>query len=282
MDKNTSNKTFRIGGELYSCDKPQVMGIVNLTPDSFFAGSRALAPRAIQAQVEKHILEGAYLLDFGAYSTRSGAMDVTVEEELSRFMMAADIIRSFDGQVPFSIDTFHAQTVRRLYDKVGPFIVNDISAGHLDPDMHQTVAELGLPYIGMHMRGTPQTMMDDTVYESLIDEAIMYFARLIEEMKILGVADVFIDPGFGFSKSLEQNYELLAQLDRFSVLQRPMVVGLSRKSMIYKLLKSTPEHALNGTTSLHTVALLKGADIIRVHDVCEAVETIRIVQQLGL
>lgn len=282
MEKNTANKTFRIGEELYRCDTPMIMGIVNLTPDSFFAGSRSQAPRDIQKKVEQHLLDGADILDFGAYSTRPGAMDVTVDEELYRFQMAAGVIDSFDGQVPFSVDTFRAETVRRLYDMVGPFIVNDISGGQIDPDMFRTVAELRLPYIGMHMRGTPQTMMDDTHYGSLIDECIQYFARMVEDLKALGVADIFIDPGFGFSKTLEQNYELLAQLDRFAVLQRPVVVGLSRKSMIYKLLATQPENALNGTTALHTVALLKGADILRVHDAKEAAETLRLVRQLGL
>lgn len=282
MDKNTANKTYRFGGELYHCDKPIIMGIVNLTPDSFFAGSRSQAPRDIQKKVEQLVLDGADILDFGAYSTRPGAMDVTIEEELYRFQMATDVIDSFDGQFPFSVDTYRSEVVRRLYDQVGPFIVNDISGGQFDPDMFSTVAELGLPYIGMHLRGTPQTMMDDTHYESLIDECILYFARMIDELTSMGVADIFIDPGFGFSKTLEQNYELLSQLDRFASLQRPIVVGLSRKSMIYRLLNTTPEHALNGTTALHTIALLKGADILRVHDVNEAAETLRLVGQMNL
>lgn len=283
MDKNTANKTYRFAGQLYDCNKPKVMGIINLTPDSFFSGSRSQAPYEIEKQAERHLLDGADILDFGAFSTRPGAMDVPIEEELSRLMMATDVIKSFDGQLPFSVDTFRSETVRRLFDKIGPFIVNDISGGHLDPDMYRTVTELALPYIGMHMRGTPQTMMEDTNYESpMVDECIQYFARMIEDLKALGAADIFIDPGFGFSKTMEQNYELLSQLDRLAILQKPIVVGISRKSMIYRLLGTTPEDALNGTTALHAVALIKGADILRVHDVKEAVETVRLIGQMYL
>lgn len=279
---NNIHKTFNIGGKLYDCQTPLVMGIINLTPDSFFSGSRAQSMQEIAAQAKACVAQGADMLDFGAYSTRPGADNISAEDEIARFRDALPIMQELSAELPISIDTFRSSTVRHLSDKLGHFIVNDISAGHLDPQMYATVAELKLPYIGMHMRGTPQTMQNHTQYSSLIGECIMYFTKLIADLSHIGVADIFIDPGFGFSKTLEQNYELLDNLDRFAVLQRPIVVGLSRKSMIYKLLKCSPEEALIGTTAAHTIALLKGADILRVHDVREAKETVQIVRQMLL
>lgn len=275
-----STKHYRIGGKLYSCEQPQVMGIVNLTPDSFFSGSRAQTQKEIEAQVDKHLSEGADMLDFGAYSTRPGAEAISAEEELNRLQIAFPLINKYKKHVPVSIDSFRSQVIQESFDEIGHFMVNDISGGHIDPEMYRTVSRLGLPYIGMHMRGTPQTMMENTEYISLVDDMVLYFAEMIEELKILGTADIIIDPGFGFSKTLGQNYQLMNELDKLSILDRPVLVGISRKSMIFKLLETDAIEALNGSTVLNTIAVMKGANILRVHDVKEAKEVVKLTNAL--
>lgn len=275
------SKQFNLGGKLYSCDQPLIMGIVNITPDSFFEGSRVQSEKEIADQIEKHLSEGADILDLGAYSSRPGATHISETEEIERLQSALPIIKSIAPNTPISIDTFRSSVVSAMFDQFGPFIVNDISGGHQDSSMYETVAKYKLPYIGMHMRGTPKTMQSLTDYDSLTNDIIRYFTKMIDELQKIGVGDIIIDPGFGFSKTLEQNYSLLSELDRFQVLNKPILVGVSRKSMIYKLLEVDPADALNGTTSLNTIALLKGANILRVHDVAPAKEVIRLTKALN-
>lgn len=274
------NRTINIKGELFSLDRPVVMGILNVTPDSFFAGSRKRTEAEIAVRIEEILAQGGDWIDIGGYSSRPDATPVTADEEMRRLELGLEILSRDYHSVPVSVDTFRADVARCCVEKYGVAMINDISAGELDPEMFRTVADLKVPYIMMHMRGTPQTMASLTDYTNLMDEIMLYFAEKVRQLCLMGVSDLILDPGFGFSKTLEQNYELMAHLREFGIFDLPILVGISRKRMIYQLLGGTPEESLNGTTALHTYALLNGADILRVHDVKEAVEAVRIVQKI--
>ena len=274
------NRTINIKGELFPLDRPVVMGILNVTPDSFFAGSRKRTEAEIAARIEEILAQGGNWIDIGGYSSRLDATPVTADEEMRRLELGLEILSRDYPSVPVSVDTFRADVARCCVEKYGVAMINDISAGELDPEMFRTVADLKVPYIMMHMRGTPQTMASLTDYTNLMDEIMLYFAEKVRQLRLMGVSDLILDPGFGFSKTLEQNYELMAHLREFGIFDLPILVGISRKRMIYQLLGGTPEESLNGTTALHTYALLNGADILRVHDVKEAVEAVRIVQKI--
>jgi dihydropteroate synthase len=260
---------------------PRVMTIVNVTPDSFYDGSRSFTEKEIEHHVARAIEEGADMLDVGGCSSRPNADDVAVDEEIARVGRAMKVIRRVCPEMEVSIDTFRAEVVRRIVAEWGACIVNDISAGELDPEMITTVARLGLPYVAMHMRGTPTTMQSMTDYSDIMEEVRTYFVQKISDLRKAGIEDIVIDPGFGFAKTLEQNYQLMNGLHRLGDLGAPMLVGISRKSMIYKLLNTTPAEALNGTTALHLEALRQGAKILRVHDTREAVEVVKIYNQLN-
>lgn len=256
------------------------MGIINVTPDSFFSGSRKTAITDILKSAEQMLSDGAAFLDVGGYSSRPGAEDISLDEEINRVVDPIKaIIKEFPNAI-ISIDTFRSEVARRAVDAEAA-IVNDISAGNLDEKMLSTVAELNIPYIAMHMRGTPQTMKELTEYDDLLLEVMKYFSAVLHDCNRLGIKDVIIDPGFGFAKTADQSFDLLNRLDHFHLLNRPILVGVSRKSMIYRTLNLTAEEALNGTTALNTVALFKGAAILRVHDVKEAVEAVKLVSKLN-
>lgn len=268
------NFSWNIGGKLFNIDSPKVMGIVNCTPDSFYSGSRKTTREAIQAQIEKHISEGADILDIGGYSSRPGAEDISEKEEIERIKIALEITKN-SSDIPVSIDTFRS-TVARFALENGAHIVNDISAGKLDENMFKTISEFKAPMILMHMKGRPQTMQNETNYSHLFQEVSLYFSQQIKAAREVGVIDLAIDLGFGFSKTIDQNFELFQQMSDFHLFDLPILVGVSRKSMIYKSLGVSAEEALNGTTALHMAALMKGAGILRVHDVEEAVETVKL------
>ena len=275
-----NSKTINIKGQLLSLDEPQVMGILNVTPDSFYAGSRKQTEAAIIDRIETILREGASIIYVGGYSSRPDAAEVSETEEMQRLEMALQPLLQHYPDVVVSVDTFRSSVARQCVEKYGVSMINDISGGELDERMFDTVAQLRVPYIMMHMRGTPQTMQQQTDYEDVTADLLKYFSQKLERLFRLGVNDVILDPGFGFSKTLTQNYELMRHLADVRIFGLPLLVGASRKSMIYKLLETTPEESLNGTTVLHTYALLQGADILRVHDVRAAKEAIRIVQQL--
>jgi dihydropteroate synthase len=256
------------------------MGILNVTPDSFYDKSRKQTYNGIKQRAGQILDEGASIIDIGAYSSRPNADDVSPEKEKERLRYALDIIRTDYPDAVISIDTFRADVARMCVEEFKADIINDIAAGEMDKEMFQTVAELGVPYIIMHMKGTPQTMQNEPHYDNLMKEVLFYFSKKVQKLHELGVKDIIIDPGFGFAKTLEHNYELMNSLEEFKIFELPILVGVSRKSMIYKLFNTTPQEALNGTTILDTIALMKGADILRVHDVREAVETVRIVKKM--
>ena len=274
------HKTLNIKGTLTSLDTPIVMGILNITPDSFYADSRKQTEAAIEERIQTILSEGGQIIDIGGYSSRPNAAEVTTEEELERLIFALKIVNAHYPDVTVSVDTFRAQVARRVVEEYGVAMINDISGGELDADMFHTVAELNIPYVLMHMRGTPGTMQKLTGYTDMMGEIILYFSRKVRELHLLGVNDIILDPGFGFSKTVGQNYELMKHLREFGEFDLPLLVGISRKSMIYKFLGGTPDDSLNGTTVLNTVALLNGADILRVHDVKEAVEAVKIINKL--
>ena len=273
-------QTLNIKGQLFRLDEPLVMGILNVTPDSFYEGSRKQTDADIRNRIEEIIREGGDLIDLGGYSSRPDAREVSPEEEMDRLRSALKILRDEYPDMPVSVDTFRADIARRCVEEYGAAIINDISGGELDPAMFAAVAALRVPYILMHMRGTPQTMQSHCDYANLTADILQYFARKVEQLHLLGVSDLIIDPGFGFSKTLEQNYELMSHLEDFRLLEKPLLVGISRKSMIYKRLNCTPAESLNGTTVLNTYALLHGANILRVHDVKAAVEAKRLIAPL--
>lgn len=275
--------TINVNGTLMDLSIPRVMGIVNVTPDSFFAGSRTQTEAEIARRVEQLLAEGADILDIGGYSSRPGAADVPPEEERDRLRLGLAAIRRVCPDAVVSVDTFRADVARMCVEEYGVALINDISGGELDEEMFSTVARLGVPYVLMHMQGTPQTMQDKPRYDDLLRDVFLYFARKVQQLRDLGQKDIILDPGFGFSfgKTLVDNYTLLAHLEEFaSVFQLPVLVGVSRKSMITKLLGITPAEALNGTTVLNTLCLTKGAAILRVHDVRPAVEAVRLVQAM--
>ncbi len=264
-------------GRLIQLTKPVVMGIINVTPDSFYAKSRARDDAGVLELAEKMISEGAALLDIGGQSTRPGSTRITADEELKRVLPAIDNIHRHFPETILSIDTYHAAVAKEAVGR-GADIVNDISAGSMDTDMIHTVATLRVPYICMHMRGEPATMQQMAHYDHVTREVLDYFVRKTDELKKAGINDVLIDPGFGFGKTAEQNFRLLKELSTFKMLEKPIVAGLSRKSTIYKPLGIPVESSLNGSTVLHTLALLNGADILRVHDVKEAMEIITLLE----
>ena len=277
-DKNTifhQKKTINAAGKLITFDKPKVMGILNITPDSFYSGSRISSEKQALKTTEQMLKDGADFIDLGAYSSRPGAADISIAEESERLLPAVKAIVKEFPQAVLSIDTFRSEIASAAINE-GAHIINDISGGTLDQQMFETVAKLKVPYILMHMKGTPQTMKDLNQYEDMVKEILQYFALKINQLKLLGVKDIIADPGFGFAKNVEQNFQLLSQLEKFKLTGIPVLAGLSRKSMIWKTLGIKSEEALNGTSVLNTIALMKGANILRVHDVKEAVEAVKL------
>lgn len=264
--------TLNLRGRLYELREPQVMGIVNVTPDSFYAESRTPDEEHIRQRVRTLLDEGADMLDVGAYSSRPGAADVSAQEEMERLRRGLRIVRELAPDIPVSVDTFRADVAKMAIEEGGADIINDIAGGQMDKRMYHTVARLGVPYILMHMQGTPDTMQQAPHYDDVTREVILSLATRIDRLAQMGVKDIITDPGFGFGKTVEHNYALLAHLTDFAELERPLLVGFSRKSMIYKLLGGTPQTSLNGTTVLNTLALERGAQILRVHDVAPARE----------
>lgn len=269
--------TLNLRGRLLELREPLIMGILNVTPDSFFSESRTPDEEHIAQRVKQMMNDGADMIDIGGYSSRPGADDVSTEEEMNRLRRGLRIIRKLYPNVPVSVDTFRADVARMCIEEEGADIINDISGGMMDRQMFRTVAQLHVPYIMMHMQGTPDSMQLAPHYDNLRQEVMLYFAERIDRLCQMGAKDIIVDPGFGFGKTMEHNYELMAHLEDFHVFGLPLLVGISRKSMIYKLLGGTPQTSLNGTTVLNTIALTKGAHILRVHDVKEAVEAKRIV-----
>lgn len=263
-------KKYRLGQHVI--ERPWVMGILNVTPDSFWAGSRCDTVQAIERRVGQMVAEGADVIDIGAYSTRPGAAEVPVAEELARLERAMEVVRRLAPGLLTSVDTFRASVAQYGVEHLGIDMVNDVSGGALDPAMFATVARLDVPYVLMHMRGTPATMQQLTDYDNVVDDVLADLRSKLDALHNLGLRDVIVDPGFGFSKTLEQNYELMARLADFHRLEAPLLVGVSRKSMVYRALCCSPDEALNGTTVLNTMALLAGAHILRVHDVAAAVQ----------
>lgn len=273
--------SLNIKGSLLQYSRPAVMGILNATPDSFYSGSRAQTRADIAARAEKLVTEGADFIDIGAFSTRPGASQVSEAVESERLEMAVRITRDIAPRTPISVDTFRASVARKAVELWGADIINDVSGGNLDADMFDTVADLRVPYILMHMRGGMADMMQHTAYGNVTADVISELSERVERLALLGVSDVIIDPGFGFSKTLEQNYELLRNLKLLEVFNRPVLVGISRKSMVTRLLGVSADEALNGTTVLNTLALERGASILRVHDVRAAKEAVEICCALG-
>lgn len=278
-EKNNKNLSLNCKGQLIDLSTPKVMGILNITPDSFYDGGQFKDSKSILVQTEKLISEGATFVDVGGYSSRPGADFVSENEELHRTIPVVELILKHFPKTLISIDSFRANVIRECVN-AGAVISNDISAGHLDDQMMKTIGELGIPYIMMHMRGTPQTMQNLTHYDHLITEIFSYFSEQLQLAKQHKIMDVVIDPGFGFAKTLSQNYELLGKLEFFQNLNCPILCGVSRKSMIYKTLNCLPKEALNGTTALNMVALMNGTNILRVHDVKEALECVKLFNQL--
>ena len=272
--------TINCNGKLIDLSSPKVMGILNVTPNSFFDGGKHSDEKAILIQVEKMLSEGATFIDIGGYSSKPSAEFVSEEEELQRLLpVVQKVVKEFPEAI-ISIDTFRSNVAKVTIEN-GAAIINDISAGNLDDKMLETVAKIQVPYIMIHMKGTPQSMQSMTQYENIVKEMVFYFSERVAKARSLGINDLIIDPGFGFAKTLEQNFEVLSKLELFQMLEFPILAGVSRKSMVYKTLETSAEFALNGTTSLNTIALLKGAKILRVHDVKEAVECVKLYNQLN-
>ena len=276
----TTARYINVNGSLLDLSQPRVMGILNVTPDSFYAGSRTQPEVEIARRVKQIVSEGAAIIDIGAYSSRPNADNVSAREEMERLRMGLKILFEIQPDAVVSVDTFRADVARMCVEEYGVAIINDIAAGEMDANMFHTVAASNVPYIMLHMQGTPLRMQQHPHHDNLLKEVFLYFARKVQQLRDLGVKDIILDPGFGFGKTMEHNYELLSHLEEFRIFELPLLVGVSRKSMIYRLLDITPQEALNGTTVLDTICLLKGADILRVHDVKEAVETVRIVQAM--
>lgn len=274
--------SLNLKGRLTKYDHPAVMGILNVTPDSFYAGSRVTVTVELHRRIERMLAQGADIIDVGGYSSRPGADDVSPEEEMARVRRGVEAIRRVSADIPVSVDTFRADVARHAVLDWGADIVNDISGGAIDSGMFPTVAELKVPYVLMHMRGTPATMQTMTDYEDVTADVVAELSGLMHQLELAGVADIIIDPGFGFAKTLDQNYELMRHLPQMAqLLGKPVLVGISRKSMITKLLSVTADEALPGTVALNTFALLNGASILRVHDVEAAVQAVRIVSRLS-
>lgn len=278
--EETFARYINVNGQLMDLSQPRVMGILNITPDSFYADSRKQTEKDIIARIHQILDEGGDFIDIGAYSSRSDASDVSPKEEMERLKYGLEILRNECPEAIVSVDTFRADVAKMCVEEYGIALINDIAAGQMDPEMFSTIAQLKVPYIMMHMQGTPQNMQKNPHYDNPVKEIILYFAEKIEKLRASGVKDLIIDPGFGFGKTLAHNYEILDKLEELQMFQLPILIGVSRKSMVYKLLGGGPEDALNGTTALHAIALMKGARILRVHDVKAATETVRIFQAL--
>lgn len=267
--------TLNCKGRLLVIEKPVVMGILNITPDSFFSGSRVQHKDELLQKAGEMLNDGATILDIGGQSTRPGSKRLTAEEEMERVLPAVEVLKATHPDCFISVDTFYAAVAKASVD-TGADIINDISAGDMNDQMLSTVAALNVPYIAMHMKGTPDNMQSNPAYENVTRDVVDYFIKKIEQCRTAGIKDIVIDPGFGFGKTIEHNFQLLKSMEVFSMFKLPVLAGLSRKSTIWKTLGITPEEALNGTTVLNTIALQKGATILRVHDVKEAVETIKL------
>ena len=278
--KSKAPKYINVNGKLMDLAQPQVMGILNVTPDSFYAASRKQTELDIKQRALQIIDEGGTIIDVGAYSSRSNAKHITTEEEMDRLHFGLKIINETIPNAVISVDTFRADVARMCVEEHGVAIINDIATGQMDENMFETISDLNVPYIIMHMQGTPQTMQKNPHYDNLLKEVLEYFAHKVGRLQELGVKDIILDPGFGFGKTVTHNYELLAALDEFSIFDLPILVGVSRKSMIYNLLDISPDEALNGTSVINALSLERGANILRVHDVKEAVEVVRIVNKM--
>ena len=272
--------SLNLKGRLVTIDRPWVMGIVNVTPDSFYSNSRVTDEQALVERVQAMMADGVDVIDVGACSTRPGSESVDAQGEMERLEWALAVIRRVAPDVILSVDTYRADVARRCVEQWGIDIINDISGGTLDEKMFQTVADLQVPYVMMHMRGTPETMSGLTDYDNVTAEVLNWMSRRIDELRQKGVQDIIVDPGFGFAKTVEQNYELLSQLDAFHSLEAPLLVGVSRKRMIYVPLDCDANQALNGTTVVNTIALMQGSHILRVHDVRAAAEAVKLVTLL--
>ncbi|WKL48460.1 dihydropteroate synthase [Flavobacterium pectinovorum] len=267
-------------GQLIDLSIPKVMGILNVTPNSFFDGGKYSNEDEIISQVDKMLSEGATFIDIGAYSSKPSAEFVTEQEEIDRIVPAIELILKHFPEALLSIDTFRAEVAKASIES-GAAIINDIAAGELDDKMFDVIAKYNVPYIMMHMRGNPQTMQSLTEYDDIVKEMLFYFSEKVQQARALGINDLILDPGFGFAKTTDQNYEVMHKMELFNVLELPVLVGISRKSMIYKTLNKTPQEALNGTTFLNTIALTKGAKILRVHDVKEAMECVTLYNKMN-
>jgi dihydropteroate synthase len=279
MISQSLSKYINVNGRLLDLSTPQVMGVLNVTPDSFYSGCRAQTDEAIAERARQILEEGASIIDIGAYSSRPNCVDISPEEELNRLRYALKILNEVHPDAIISVDTFRASVAEVCVKEYGVAIINDISGGEMDKNMFDTVVDLQVPYIMQHMQGTPQNMQNSPHYDNLMRETFLYFSEKIQMLHDRGLNDIILDPGFGFGKTLDHNYELLSHLEEFKIFELPILVGLSRKSMITKLLDIPTTEALNGTTVTNTIALMKGADIIRVHDVKEAVQAVKIVQK---
>ena len=274
--KNTVN----LNGNLVDLSTPVVMGILNVTPDSFYDGGEYTNETAIIKRAKQIIEEGGQFIDIGAMSTRPGAKEISFQEEFDRLLPAVRAVKKEFPEALLSVDTYRTEIIQSVYNEIGDFIVNDISGGTFDSKMFETVAELHLPYILMHTKGKSDSMQNNPVYDDVLKEVILFLSAQVQKLKLLGVCDIIIDPGFGFGKTIDHNYELLNRLDAFKIFELPVLVGISRKAMIWRELAINPDKSLNGTTVLNTLALTGGADILRVHDVKEAVETLKLVGKI--
>ncbi len=273
--------SINVNGQLISLRRPLVMGILNITPDSFYEGSRVIQIDRIVEKAGEMIDDGVDVIDVGGYSSRPGADHIPLDEEIKRIKEPIRHLRKSFPDLPISIDTFRVKVAEEAIN-IGANIINDISGGHLDKNMYDFVGDVNVPYIGMHMKGSPQTMKELNKYEDLMKDLIFYFSAIVNELTSRGVTDIILDPGFGFAKNAAQNFEVLNKLEQLQILEKPILVGLSRKSMIYKTLKVDPDSSLNGTTALNALALYKGASVLRVHDVKEAVEVVNLVEEIKL
>lgn len=270
--------SLKLRDRIVEFDRPQIMGIINVTPDSFYAGSRTGDSVSVARRVEKMIEDGADWIDIGAYSSRPGALEVTAEEEIRRLRLGMEALRKVDSDIFVSVDTFRAEVAGMAVKELGADMINDISGGSLDPDMFAVVAEVGAPYVLMHMRGTPSSMQTMTDYTDVTADVLADLRVKLSRLRAMGVADVVVDPGFGFAKTMEQNYTLMRELEMFGLLDCPVLVGVSRKSMIYRLTEKTPDESLFGTVALNALALERGAAFLRVHDVAAAYDTRAVVE----